>query len=61
VVAELYLNASGLGLLIQQYGNTFRMAPYFVVVLTLATIGIAVTTVLRALERRLATWRGDAR
>ena len=39
VVAELYTAVSGLGGLLAFYGNTFQMAPYFVVVLVLALIG----------------------
>ena len=56
VVAELYTAVTGLGGLLALYGNTFRMAEYFVVVLTLSAIGVAVTAVLRALEIRLTRW-----
>lgn len=57
VVAELYTAVQGLGGLLAIYGNTFRMAPYFVVVLILAGLGIAVTEALRLVERRLDRWR----
>ena len=57
VVAELYTAVQGLGGLLALYGNTFRMAPYFVVVLILACLGIIVTGVLRLVERRLDRWR----
>lgn len=57
VVAELYTAVRGLGGLLAIYGNTFRMAEYFVIVLTLAAIGILVTEVLRHLEARLNRWR----
>lgn len=57
VVAELYTAVSGLGGLLAIYGNTFRMAEYFVVVITLAIIGVIVTETLRYLEMRLARWR----
>lgn len=57
VVAELYTAVQGLGGLLAIYGNTFRMAPYFVVVLVLATLGVAVTELLRLFERRLDRWR----
>ena len=40
VVAELYTAVTGLGGLLALYGNTFRMAEYFVIVLTLAAIGV---------------------
>jgi len=58
VVAELYTAVSGLGGLLAIYGNTFRMAEYFVVVITLAIIGVVVTEALRHWETRLARWRG---
>lgn len=57
VVAELYTAVKGLGGLLAIYGNTFRMAEYFVVVLTLALIGVIVTEALRFLEVRLGRWR----
>lgn len=58
VVAELYTAVTGLGGLLAIYGNTFRMAEYFVVVLTLAGVGVTVTETLRLVEQRLARWRG---
>ncbi len=51
VVAELYTAIQGLGGLLALYGNSFRMAEYFVVVLTLAAIGVAVTEGLRLVEK----------
>ncbi|MAN76775.1 MAG: ABC transporter permease [Rhizobiales bacterium] len=57
VVAELYTAVRGLGGLLAIYGNTFRMAEYFVIVLSLATIGVIVTECLRYLEQRLTRWR----
>lgn len=56
VVAELYTAVTGLGGLLALYGNTFRMAEYVVIVLTLAAIGVVVTEVLRLLELRLTRW-----
>jgi NitT/TauT family transport system permease protein len=57
VVAELYTAVKGLGGLLSVYGNTFQMAPYFVVVLMFALIGVVVTQALRVLERRMNSWR----
>ena len=57
VVAELYTAVSGLGGLLALYGNTFQMAPYFVVVLVLALVGAVVTQILRLLELRASRWR----
>jgi len=60
VVAELYTAVKGLGGLLAVYGNTFRMAEYFVVVLTLAVVGVMVTEALRYFENRFARWRRSA-
>ncbi|HET9069880.1 MAG TPA: ABC transporter permease [Amaricoccus sp.] len=57
VVAELYTAVSGLGGLLALYGNTFQMAPYFVVVLLLALVGAVVTQLLRQIEVRAGRWR----
>ena len=57
VVAELYTAVRGLGGLLAIYGNTFRMAEYFVVVLALALIGVIVTEILRYAEVRVSRWR----
>ena len=56
VVAELYTAVTGLGGLLALYGNSFRMAEYFVIVLTLAAIGVVVTEGLRLVETRLTRW-----
>lgn len=60
VVAELYTAVRGLGGLLAVYGNTFRMAEYFVIVLCLAAIGVVVTEALRFAENRLGRWRGTS-
>jgi NitT/TauT family transport system permease protein len=60
VVAELYTAVRGLGGLLAIYGNTFRMAEYFVIVLCLAGIGVIVTEILRHIETRLERWRATA-
>ena len=57
VVAELYTAVRGLGGLLALYGNTFRMAEYFVIVICLAIVGVIVTEALRLLEVRFARWR----
>jgi NitT/TauT family transport system permease protein len=57
VVAELYTAVSGLGGLLSIYGNSFRMAPYFVIVLILALLGILLMYGVRLLERRVMRWR----
>jgi ABC-type nitrate/sulfonate/bicarbonate transport system permease component len=59
VVAELYTAVNGLGGLLSVYGNSFRMAPYFVVVFVLGAIGVAVMQSLKLLERNTARWRSN--
>jgi NitT/TauT family transport system permease protein len=57
VVAELYTAVSGLGGLLSIYGNSFRMAPYFVVVAVLALMGMLLIYGVRLVERRVMRWR----
>lgn len=59
VVAELYTAVKGLGGLLAIYGNTFRMAEYFAVVLTLSLVGVTVSEGLRLIEKRLNRWRSS--
>jgi NitT/TauT family transport system permease protein len=57
VVAELYTAISGLGGLLSIYGNSFRMAPYFVVVLVLALMGVLLVYAVRLVEHHVMRWR----
>ena len=59
VVAELYTAVSGLGGLLSIYGNSFRMAPYFVIVALLALMGVLLIYGIRLVERRVMRWRVD--
>lgn len=53
VIADIYMAMTGLGALLISYGNSFRMGPYLVVVLTLALMGSAVTALIALAERWL--------
>jgi ABC-type nitrate/sulfonate/bicarbonate transport system permease component len=57
VVAELYTAIGGLGGLLATYGNTFRMAPYFVVVFVLGFVGLMTVQSLKFIERRVMRGR----
>ena len=59
VVAEVYTAVTGLGGLLATYGNTFQMAPYFVVVLTLSIVGVGLAQFLKLAENRLSRWRAE--
>src|SRR2546428_311548 len=61
VVAEFYTTITGLGYMIVQYANTFRMDRLFVPVVVLMMMGVALTVALRYLERRIAPWLSVAR
>ncbi|MDA1352776.1 MAG: ABC transporter permease subunit [Proteobacteria bacterium] len=59
VVAELYTAINGLGGLLALYGNTFRMAEYFVVVIMLALVGVAITEGLKLIENQFKIFYGS--
>ncbi|HEY6102561.1 MAG TPA: ABC transporter permease [bacterium] len=61
VVAEFYTTITGLGYMIVQYANTFRMDRLFVPIVLLMAMGIILTSILRSFERRLAPWLYIAR
>lgn len=57
-VAELFGGASkGVGLMITNAASVFNTPLLFVGIIVLAVMGVAVTGVLRYLERRMAPWR----
>ncbi len=56
VVAEFYTTITGLGYMIVQYANTFRMDRLFVPIVVLMIMGVSLTSALRTLERRIAPW-----
>ncbi len=56
VVAEFYTTITGLGYMIVQYANTFRMDRLFVPIVVLMAMGVGLTGLLRHLERRVAPW-----
>lgn len=61
VVAEFYTTITGLGYMIVQYANTFRMDRLFVPIVVLMIMGVGLTGALRYLERRIAPWLHVAR
>jgi len=61
VVAEFYTSISGLGYMIVQYANTFRIDRLFVPIVVLMVMGVGLTSLLRSFERRIAPWLHTAR
>jgi ABC-type nitrate/sulfonate/bicarbonate transport system permease component len=61
VVAELYASNAGIGYLIFQAGASYDTPMIFVGVVILAVTGVALNSLLRAVEHRVAPWaRADA-
>lgn len=57
IVAEMLFAVTGLGRLIIINAQTFRMDRVLVAAITVAIIGVLLTAVLQALERRVMRWR----
>jgi NitT/TauT family transport system permease protein len=56
IVAEFFIGLVGLGYLIIQYGNVFRIDRMFVPVIVVAAIGIVLMGLIQWLEGRVAPW-----
>lgn len=56
VLADLYTAITGIGYLISRYASTYRTDAMFVPIVTLGTLGITLTGLLRFVERRVAPW-----
>jgi ABC-type nitrate/sulfonate/bicarbonate transport system permease component len=60
VLADLYTAISGIGYLIVRAGATYRVDRMFVPIVTLGLLGIAFTSIVAFLEKRLVPWAGAA-
>jgi NitT/TauT family transport system permease protein len=56
IVAEFLVGLVGLGYLIVQYGNVFRIDRMFVPIITVAVLGIVAMGFVQWLEGRVAPW-----
>lgn len=61
VVAELLGTLSGLGAMVDKYASEFDTAALFVPIITLAILGVAVTELVKQLEKRLMRWKETER
>ncbi|MGP0089338.1 MAG: ABC transporter permease [Xanthobacteraceae bacterium] len=57
VVGEFFTALGGLGGMIVDYANNFQTAKLFVPVLVIALVGVVLTEIVAAIERRLSRWR----
>ncbi len=55
-VAEFYTSITGLGYMIVQYANTFKTDRLFVPIVVPMVLGVGLTALLKAAERRIAPW-----
>ncbi len=61
VVGEMYGATQGLGFLIAVAGARFQTDKVMVGIILIAALGVAMTELLRAIERRFEVWRPDHR
>jgi NitT/TauT family transport system permease protein len=60
VLADLYTAISGIGYLIVRTASTYQVDKMFVPIMTLGLLGVALTAMLRIVERRVAPWTATA-
>jgi ABC-type nitrate/sulfonate/bicarbonate transport system permease component len=60
VLVGFFLENNGIGGLLYNEAQDFRIAGLFAGLLTVALVGMTLNTSLRWLERRVAPWRGGA-
>jgi NitT/TauT family transport system permease protein len=61
VVAEFFLSSSGIGQVIMLSSQSFDTATLLAAILVIAVLGVVLMEAARALENRLAAWRGYSR
>ena len=58
VAAEFFLSGSGLGLLLFRSGQDFDIAGVYAIIIVITILGVALMGLGRAVENRVAAWRG---
>ncbi len=61
VVSQMFLALSGLGKLLVNYGDFFKTDYVFAVVIAIAVLGVSLTEIVKAIERRFAHWKESER
>ena len=56
IIAEFYTTITGLGFMLTKYANQFAMDKTFVPVIVLMVLGVALTSLLKWVGRRIAPW-----
>ena len=60
IVAEILIAATGIGYMLQYYGEALQLANYFAPLIATALLAIALNQGINRLERRLIRWRSSA-
>ncbi|MFI5265889.1 MAG: ABC transporter permease [Chloroflexota bacterium] len=60
IVAEILIAATGIGYMLQYYGEALQLANYFAPLIVTALLAIAMNQAINRLERRLIRWRSAA-
>jgi NitT/TauT family transport system permease protein len=58
VAAEFFLSGSGLGLLLFRSGQDFDVPGVYAIIVVITVVGVALMGIGRAVENRVAAWRG---
>lgn len=61
IVAQMFLGIAGMGFMLTNYGNQFATDYVFVVVISLAALGIGLTELVKLAEKHFNHWRPDER
>ena len=61
IVAQMFLALSGLGKLLVNYGDAFKTDYVFAVVIVVGVLGVALTELVKMVERRFAHWKESER
>jgi NitT/TauT family transport system permease protein len=61
VVGQMFLALTGLGELLVNYGDLFKTANIFGVVIVISLLGVVLTAAVRRLEGRFANWKVSER
>jgi ABC-type nitrate/sulfonate/bicarbonate transport system permease component len=59
LAAEFFGSQRGLGFLAFSYGTAFQPEKMFVAVLTMAVVGVALTEMIKSVQRRFDVWRPE--
>ena len=57
ILAEMFTAMTGLGFLLIKYGNKFKTAKLFAVIITIALLALVINEIIKQLEKRTLRWK----